>query len=115
MRRYDESVEVRRGLVDGMEAPEQFCWRGRLWLVRAVVGHWMETGTWWEQPAVQALLGTDAGETEVSIGSTAAGDLAGEREVWRVEAARGRADLAGVFDLRLDWTQGQWRLVCALD
>ena len=115
MRRYDDSVEVRRGLVDGMEAPEQFVWRGGLWLVRAVVAHWIETGTWWEQPTVRALLGTDTGDTKATIGSASAGDLVREREVWRVEAARGRAGQAGVFDLSLDWTQGQWRLVCAHD
>ena len=32
----DEPIEVRRGLVAGMEAPAQFLWRDRLWLVRDV-------------------------------------------------------------------------------
>src|SRR4029077_7165324 len=36
MRRYDDPVETRMGQVSGVEAPEQFLWRGRLWKVRAV-------------------------------------------------------------------------------
>ena len=46
MRRYDDPVEVRTGLVRG--GPEQFLWRGRLWKVRAVLAHWVETGPWWQ-------------------------------------------------------------------
>ncbi len=34
----DEPIEVRRGLVSGMEAPAQFLWRDRLWLVRKIQG-----------------------------------------------------------------------------
>src|SRR3546814_9682200 len=50
MRRYDDPVEVRRGMVGQgdrqVEAPEQFLWRGTLWKVREVVAHWVETGPW---------------------------------------------------------------------
>ena len=45
MRQYDDPVEVRRGEA---EDPDQFLWRGRLWKVRAVVAHWVETGPWWQ-------------------------------------------------------------------
>ena len=48
MRRYDDPVEVRKGMVGGTEAPEQFLWRGRLWKVSDVVAHWVETGPWWQ-------------------------------------------------------------------
>ena len=48
MRQYDDPVEVRRGEA---EDPEQFLWRGRLWKVRAVVAHWVETGAWWQAGA----------------------------------------------------------------
>jgi len=58
MRCYDDPVEVRKGLVDTVEGPEQFVWRGRLWQVRAVVGRWVETAPWWEHRAVQGLLGS---------------------------------------------------------
>ena len=45
MRLYDDPVEVRRGETEG---PDQFLWRGRLWKVRAVLAHWVETGPWWQ-------------------------------------------------------------------
>jgi len=110
MRRYDDPVEVRRGLVPGatgpVEGPEQFLWKGRLWKVYGVVAHWVETGAWW-QPRE---------------GQSSVHDLLGEREVWRVEAARGLAASTGggsggrgVFDLAFDWAGGSWRLARALD
>lgn len=126
MRRYDDTIEVRRGLVNGAEAPEQFLWRGRLWLVHDVMAHWVETGAWWEQDQVRSLLGTDesggsggAGGAEGSGGS----DLLGEREVWRVGAASGREGFRagvpsgqrGIFDLVFDWGAGQWRLQHSVD
>ena len=121
MRRYDDPVEVRRGMVSGpggtQEGPEQFLWRGRLWKVCDVVAHWVETGPWWQSPGVHAVLGSDAGSdladeraddrtdrtertertdrtdrTERRGGSAdsrVGTDLLAEREVWRVEAARG--------------------------
>ncbi|MCW2735402.1 DUF6504 family protein [Nocardioides sp.] len=108
MRQYDDPVEVRRGEA---EDPDQFLWRGRLWKVRAVVAHWVETGPWWQ-------------------GSTGGGatDPVAERELWRVEAGRGVQAVAsrharpddeqetyGVFDLSFDWTDGRWQLVGCLD
>lgn len=96
MRQYDDPVEVRRG---DREQPEQFLWRGRLWKVRAVVAHWVETTPWW------------------SAGATAT-ELLGERELWRVEAGRGGAREDGgwgVFDLSFDWTDGCWQLVGCAD
>lgn len=98
MRRYDDPVEVRRGAEDD---PEQFVWRGRLWQVREVVAHWVETGAWWV--------------SQVDL------DLLREREVWRVAAARGRAVGStddpgiGVFDLVFSWSEGHWRLALAVD
>src|SRR3954447_3260331 len=123
MRRYDDPVEVRKGLVTGMtgavEGPEQFLWRGRLWKVRDVLAHWVETGPWWQSREVAPVLGDE------SAPSGSVHDLLGEREVWRVEAARGQAMAragaaagtaagtaagAGVFDLTFDWAQGSWQL-----
>ena len=105
MRRYDDVVEVRKH----DETPDQFLWRGRLWQVREVVSHWVETGSWW-RPGPEEQI---------------AGDLLREREVWRVAAARGRlaainADPEndpgfGVFDLSFDWASGDWRLAGAVD
>jgi hypothetical protein len=128
MRRYDDTIEVRRGLVNGTEAPEQFLWRGRLWLVHDVMAHWVETGPWWEQRGAQAVLGLDAGSgPEASDDSGDHGqvctDLLGEREVWRVGAASGRAGFRagvasgqrGIFDLVFDWGAGSWRLQHSVD
>ena len=119
MRCYDDPVEVRKGLVDTVEGPEQFVWRGRLWQVRAVVGRWVETAPWWEHRAVQGLLGSPEdtalgpeqdgaeqnGAEQDGAGPDGAGPdgtdrgggvatsvaaLVAEQEVWRVDATRGR-------------------------
>jgi hypothetical protein len=140
MRRYDDPVDVRRGrvamaaagqTVSLVEGPEQFLWKGRLWKVSAVVGHWLETGAWWESSGVHAVLGADDwaagapdGPDDVDDVDARPGprglstDLSAEREVWRVEAARGIASAGagvGVFDLVFDWTDGSWRLARCLD
>lgn len=101
MRLLHDHVEVRRGETEG---PDQFLWRGRLWKVRAVVAHWVETAPWW-QPE-------QADETEGS-GASGSSDLLLERELWRVEA--GRMETTGVFDLSFDWTDGRWQLVGCAD
>lgn len=127
MRRYDDLVEVRRGLVQEVEAPEQFVWRDRLWRVCAVVSYWVETGPWWEQRGVTALLGADEGDggddPSPEPGAGPGSFLLAEREVWRVDATRGRqgvgADpstgLRGTFDLTYDTDTGQWHLTRCLD
>jgi hypothetical protein len=129
MRRYDDPVEVRRGLVAGTEGPEQFLWRGRLWKVCDVVAHWVETGPWWQSPGVHAMLGSGEDGSADAPGSFAGRhDLAVEREVWRVQAARGLASAGGpggpgragaagrgVFDLVFDWAEGSWQLARCVD
>jgi hypothetical protein len=115
MRRYDDPVEVRKG---PEESPEQFLWRGKLWKVRAVLAHWVETGSWWQSADARAVLGTDdyavvePGEP-VSRPGDRTGDLLGERELWRVEAGDNQG--GGVFDLSFDWADGSWQLVGCVD
>jgi hypothetical protein len=46
---FDEAVEVHTVAVDGLETPDQFLWRGRLWRVNAIQSHWTETAAWWER------------------------------------------------------------------
>jgi hypothetical protein len=120
MRRYDDPVETRMGLVSGLEGPEQFLWRGRLWKVRAVIAHWVETGPWWQSGEARAVIGSDepAAGADDRRGPPSA-DLLGERELWRVEAGRGPGrpvdDGGGVFDLAFDWSDGRWALVGCAD
>jgi Family of unknown function (DUF6504) len=139
VRRYDDPVEVRsgwvegpghRGPVDRMEGPEQFLWRGRLWKVRAVLAHWIETGPWWQSSGVRAVIGSDDPDPRGAApagGRSATAELLVERELWRVEAGHGaagrgpddssddRSDDWGVFDLSFDWTEGSWQLVGCVD
>jgi hypothetical protein len=80
--------------------PTQFLWRGRLYVVRGVLAHWMEVGTWWRARLPDGL--------PVRI------DESG-REVWRVEAGAGRASPVGVYDLVYDEAATSWTLARALD
>jgi hypothetical protein len=118
MRRYDDPVEVRKGLVTGVEGPEQFLWHGRLWKVRSVLAHWVETAPWWQSAGVQAVVGSDdpaPHRPAAGPGGGRGADLLVERELWRVEAGRGAGvagrDGGGVFDLSFDWSDGRWQLV----
>jgi hypothetical protein len=130
-RRYDDPVDVRRR----DDAPAEFLWRGRLYVVREVLAHWVETGAWWRAAVVRAAyVGTndagDAGAGDAGAGDAHAGAGAGagaaapatlsltataEREMWRVEASAGRVRGSGVFDLCFDWGAGMWTLARALD
>ena len=114
MRRYDDPVEVRKG---ADEDPDQFLWRGRLWQVREVVAHWVETGAWWARASGEASGPVGGGAVAVDA------DLLREREVWRVAAARGRVAAAqspehdpgfGVYDLVFSWSEGSWQLARAV-
>jgi hypothetical protein len=131
-RRYDESVEVRRR----DEAPAEFLWRGRLYVVRDVLSHWVETGAWWRGAAARSVLGlgansdmdrdtdrdrdmdSDSGaQSSAMAGAALAADVSidDEHEVWRVEASAGRVHGTGVFDLSFDWSHGSWTLLRAMD
>ena len=100
-RRYAEPVHVR--CRDGV--PEQFLWRRRLYLVQTVLAHWRRAGRWWLAPAAVALLAGDDSSESVT---TPVGIDDREREVWRVEAATGRAGPRGSYDLCLDRSSGSW-------
>jgi hypothetical protein len=91
MRCYAEPVDVHRQDT----TPDQFLWRGRLYVVRDVLAHWMEAGGWWRRPTV----GVDDRE----------------REFWRVEAGSGRHAMTGVYDLCFDWGHAAWSVARVLD
>jgi hypothetical protein len=145
VRRYADTVEVRPAAGAAAEdgTPSTFLWRGRLYVVREVLGHWRERRAWWTGAAARAVHG-EGGEQQVAAwaGGRAAGapDLSGpnlpapglpaldrrdvalglEREVWRVEASPGRSFGSGVYDLCRDLSStgahdGAWRLLRVAD
>ena len=110
MRRYTDPVEVRSASSEGTGAPSAFLWRGRLYVVRDVLGHWLERQSWWSSPAARMVHGEGAPVVDGALaldgplpGAAAAPvhvtDLAQEREVWRVSASPGRAYPSGIYDL----------------
>ncbi|GAA2731814.1 hypothetical protein GCM10009867_06310 [Pedococcus aerophilus] len=129
VRQYEEPIEVRQqavgavgiaatpgGPVQGgatagdpgqggpaVPEPEAFVWRGRLYVVRAVLDRWQERRPWWREAREQG-----------------SGDVlaaARERQVWRVEASAGRCAAVGVYDLGADHQDLglRWRLLRVAD
>ena len=126
MRTYGEVIDVRTATPPG--APEQFVWRGRLYLVREVLAQWVELGAWWALPrrvTVPSTADATPWPGDEPARSVAADVGAVEREVWRVEATAGRTATSGVYDLVrdvpapdprvLDMLPSRWRLARALD
>jgi hypothetical protein len=87
-KRYRELVDV---AVDGEPPagagrPTQFRWRGSLYRVLAVYGHWREDAGYWS-----------GGGIEVP-----------QRDLWRVEARNGTPSSTGVYELVREGRH--WRL-----
>ncbi len=123
MRRYDEPIEVRRGLVhdragdesaEPCEGPEQLLWRNQLWVVREILARWLETGPWWDGPDARAVRGESLSGTDRS-GTAVMADLLIETEVWRVAAINGRHGRSGVLELTYRYNTGEWRLRSVMD
>jgi Family of unknown function (DUF6504) len=121
VRRYEEPIEVRAGVGDidpggGINSvpdrsPTAFLWRGRLYVVRDVIGHWRERRAWWRE-----ALDPDEKESDIRRGVSAAHGLdCLEQEVWRVEASAGRLAGTGVYDLGMDGPVRGWRLLRVAD
>ena len=134
VRRYDDPVEVCPAAADGSggSEPASFLWRGRLYVVRGVLGHWRERRAWWTAPAASALHGEADLVPEAPVagpsrslrgapGGPVRSALGEEHEIWRVEASRGRAFGNGVYDLCRDpsgtavQAPGGWRLLRVAD
>jgi len=88
---YGEPVEV-RAKADGR--PVRFVWRSRVYVVRAILEHWVINREWWRDPG--AGTETGAGQPEL--------------EFWRVEAAPGQGMPSEVCELRQDLATGAWTL-----
>lgn len=107
MRRYADPVEVRPASSGASPQedgePSAFLWRGRLYVVRDVLGHWRERRSWWSSASVRMVHGESAPVDGSSAGAAGGhvliADLAQEQEVWRVSASPGRSYPAGVYDL----------------
>lgn len=128
MRRYADPVEVRTTDGEGASPPAAFVWRGRLYLVRDVLGHWRERRSWWSSQAARLVHGEGAAREDAAGDLVAGGqrvaELAEEREVWRVFASPGRSFPGGVYHLCKDPTDvagasrgspGLWRLILVAD
>lgn len=119
VRRYDDHVDVRvaNGGPNGEQTPDAFVWHGRLYVVRVVQARWHERRAWWRDPAASALLGLRADDVTEGAAALATGTaLAGECEVWRVEAAAGRSSPVGVYDLvRTPGLSDSWHLARVAD
>ena len=123
-RLHVDPVEVRTRVAAAGPVPDQFLWRGRLYLVREVLARWTESGSWWRGTAVSALLtgsaaleGTSTQVDSTQVHSTQVDDR--EQHWWRVEADSGRlAALSGgrgTYDLCFDWSSSAWSLRRVMD
>ena len=136
MRTYGEVISIRTGSAGGdaggsqfsggVAVGNQFLWRSRIYVVRAVLAHWVESGIWWtslqrqSKPRVIPSGSVDDVPVEPSITRDVG---ATERWVWRVEAAAGSSSPIGVYDVACEirgaraaeLAHGQWRLARALD
>ena len=114
-RLYGEPAQVHRGWigrqegVDGEDGPAQILWRDRLYLVREVLAHWVETTPWWQSARVRSLYDAGTALATEAPGRPALDD--GEREVWRVEARAGRLAPSVVLDIALDAATGHWQVL----
>jgi hypothetical protein len=84
---YGEPVEVQTK-ADGR--PARFVWRGRLYAVRSIIGHWVVNREWWRDPD------TTPAQPELRF--------------WRMEAATGQGAPTGSYELRRDMATDTWTL-----
>ena len=144
MRRYEDPVEVRRGPVgstldlgtdggaDAYTDAHRRQGAGAVPLARPALEGPGGARPLGRDRVVVELAGRPGGDRLREAESTVdepepvprpLGDLLTERELWRVEAGRGRAvggpdgetDTGGVFDLAFDWADGCWQLVGCMD
>lgn len=124
MRVHNDPIAVRVPIAaEPGSAPTQFVWRQRLWRVLAVQRSWVEASAWWDDPRVRRARGQDAATRwSNDLGGPSPpqeqraqidGDLLGERQIWRVEAAPGAAGEVGVYELAC--RGDDWRLRTVID
>ena len=104
-----ESIEVVMG-TDG--APAGFRWRGRRYVVRAVMATWVESVPWWPRES-RGQEGTRWPRESRGIRAS------GQRDAWRVEAtaATGAVGVYELYRIRscADEENSFWGLLRVLD
>ena len=112
-RRFTEPAEVHTRVEASGPVPDQFLWRGRLYVVREVLARWTESGSWWRGTAMSAVVTGD----EIAATTLTVDD--GSTQWWRVEADSGRLAAmsagAGVYDLCFTESSAQWSLKRVMD
>ena len=110
-RRHADLIEVETCAAPAGAEPAQFAWRGRRYLVQAVLARWTESGTWWRSAALRAMAG-ESGQLDDRPVDQA-------QQWWRVEADSGRlAALSGgpgVYDLCFEESTSRWSLRRVMD
>ena len=112
-RRFTEPVQVHTRVEASGPVPDQFLWRGRLYVVREVLARWTESGSWWRGAAMSAVVtGGEIATTTLTVDDRAT-------QWWRVEADSGRlAALSagpGVYDLCFTESTASWSLKRVMD
>jgi hypothetical protein len=90
---YGEPVDV-LARKDGR--PVRFVWRSRLYIVSAILEHWVVNREWWRDPETPGGSRPVPGQPEL--------------EFWRVEASLGQGMTPGIYELRRDPAAATWTL-----
>ena len=112
-RRVTEPVDVHTRVEASGPVPDQFLWRGRLYVVREVLARWTESGSWWKGTSMSAVVtGEEIATTTLTVDDRST-------QWWRVEADSGRlAALSagrGVYDLCFTESTAGWTLKRVMD
>ena len=91
-------------------APTSFLWRGRLWKVRAVVAHWVETGPWWQGSGAGAGQDASPGTADTALANAAAAQGTVDTALANSATAQGTADTALANAAMAFWVHGRWRV-----
>jgi len=116
-RRVTEPVEVHTRADASGPVPDQFLWRGRLYVVREGLARWTESGSWWRGTSMSAVVTGDEIATTPMSTTLTVDDRS--TQWWRVEADSGRlAALSagrGVYDLCFTESSASWSLKRVMD
>jgi hypothetical protein len=112
-RRFTEHTQVHTSVTASGPVPDQFLWRGRLYVVREVLARWTESGSWWKGASMSAVVtGGEIASTTLTVDDRAT-------QWWRVEADSGRLAAlsggSGVYDLCFTESTAQWSLKRVMD